>query len=101
MQWDEKELDTNFTLNVYFWIPNSEILAKALPTIHLSLILHTAVSAVRCSLTGLYPLNLRVGIFSSWNISWSTGQEIQISPIEDDHKSLKSYPTLSGKYDKK
>ena len=30
MQWDEKELDTQFTLNVYFWTPNSEILAKAL-----------------------------------------------------------------------
>ena len=30
MQWDEKELDTRFTPNVYFWIPNSGILAKAL-----------------------------------------------------------------------
>ena len=30
MQWDEKELDTQFTPNVYFWTPNSEILAKAL-----------------------------------------------------------------------
>ena len=30
MQWDKKELDTQFTTNVYFWIPNSEILAKAL-----------------------------------------------------------------------
>ena len=30
MYWDEKELDTQFTPNVYFWIPNSEILAKAL-----------------------------------------------------------------------
>ena len=30
MQWDEKELDTLFTPNVYFWTPNSEILAKAL-----------------------------------------------------------------------
>ena len=28
MQWDEKELDTHFTQNVYFWTPNSEILAK-------------------------------------------------------------------------
>ena len=32
MQWDEKELDTQFTPNVYFWTPNSEILAKALFT---------------------------------------------------------------------
>ena len=31
MQWDEKELDTQFTPNEYFWTPNSEILAKALP----------------------------------------------------------------------
>ena len=30
MQWNEKELDTHFTPNVYFWTPNSEILAKAL-----------------------------------------------------------------------
>ena len=30
MQWDEKELDTQFTTNVYVWTPNSEILAKAL-----------------------------------------------------------------------
>ena len=31
MQWDEKELDTQFTPNVYCWTPNSEILAiKAL-----------------------------------------------------------------------
>ena len=30
MQWDEKELDTQFTPNVYFWTPNSDILAKAL-----------------------------------------------------------------------
>ena len=30
MQWDEKELDTQFTQNVYFWTPSSEILAKAL-----------------------------------------------------------------------
>ena len=30
MQWDEKELDTQFIANVYFWTPNSEILAKAL-----------------------------------------------------------------------
>ena len=30
MQRDEKELDTQFTPNVYFWTPNSEILAKAL-----------------------------------------------------------------------
>ena len=30
MQWDEKKLDTQFTPNVYFWTPNSEILAKAL-----------------------------------------------------------------------
>ena len=30
MQWDEKELDTQFTPNVQFWTPNSEILAKAL-----------------------------------------------------------------------
>ena len=30
MQWDEKELDTQFTPNVYFWTPNSEILAQAL-----------------------------------------------------------------------
>ena len=29
MQWDKKELDTQFTQNVYFWTPNSEILAKA------------------------------------------------------------------------
>ena len=28
MQWDENELDTQFTLNVYFLTPNSEILAK-------------------------------------------------------------------------
>ena len=27
MQWDEKELDTQFTPNVYFWTPNSEILS--------------------------------------------------------------------------
>ena len=26
----EKKLDTQFTPNVYFWTPNSEILAKAL-----------------------------------------------------------------------
>ena len=31
MQWDETELDTQFTPNVYFWTPNSEILAKAPP----------------------------------------------------------------------
>ena len=30
MQWDEKELNTQFTPNVYFWTSNSEILAKAL-----------------------------------------------------------------------
>ena len=30
MQWDEKELDTHFAPNMYFWTPNSEILAKAL-----------------------------------------------------------------------
>ena len=30
MQWDEKEFDTQFSPNVYFWTPNSEILAKAL-----------------------------------------------------------------------
>ena len=30
MQWEEKELDTHFTPRVYFWTPNSEILAKAL-----------------------------------------------------------------------
>ena len=30
MQWDEKELDTQLTPNVYFWTPNSKILAKAL-----------------------------------------------------------------------
>ena len=30
MQWDEKELDTQFAPNVYFWTPNSEILANAL-----------------------------------------------------------------------
>ena len=33
MQWDEKELDTQFTPNVYFWTPNSEILAKALAAV--------------------------------------------------------------------
>ena len=30
MQWDEEDLDTQFIPNVYFWTPNSEILAKAL-----------------------------------------------------------------------
>ena len=30
LQWDEKELVTQFAPNVYFWTPNSEILAKAL-----------------------------------------------------------------------
>ena len=30
IQWDEKELDSLFTPNVYFWTPNSEILAKTL-----------------------------------------------------------------------
>ena len=30
MHWDEKELDTQFTPNVYFWTPSTEILAKAL-----------------------------------------------------------------------
>ena len=30
MQWNEKELDTQFSPNVYFWTPNSKILAKAL-----------------------------------------------------------------------
>ena len=30
MQWDEKELDTQFNPNAYFWTPISEILAKAL-----------------------------------------------------------------------
>ena len=44
MQWDEKELDIQFTPNVYmyFWTPNSEILAKALDgtcTVYLKLIL--------------------------------------------------------------
>ena len=29
-QWEEKELDTQFTPKVYFWTPNSEILAEAL-----------------------------------------------------------------------
>ena len=33
MQWDEKELDTQFTQNVYFWTPNSQILAKALESV--------------------------------------------------------------------
>ena len=33
MQWDDKELDTQFTPNVYFWTPNSQILAKSLPGI--------------------------------------------------------------------
>ena len=28
IQCDEKELKTQFTPNVYFWTPNSEILAK-------------------------------------------------------------------------
>ena len=32
IQWDEKELGTHFTPNMYFWTPNSEILAKALDT---------------------------------------------------------------------
>ena len=27
MQWDEKEFDTQFTPKVYFWTPNSEIVA--------------------------------------------------------------------------
>ena len=36
MQWDEKELDTQFTPNVYIWTPNSEILAKALVSISTS-----------------------------------------------------------------
>ena len=31
MQWDEKELDIQFTPNVHFWTPNSEILAR--PTV--------------------------------------------------------------------
>ena len=36
MQWDEQELNTQFTPNVYFSTPNSEILAKALlPSIEL------------------------------------------------------------------
>ena len=35
MQWDEKELDTQFIPNVYFWIPNSEILTKALSWIYI------------------------------------------------------------------
>ena len=39
MQWDEKELDTQFNPNVYFWTPNSEILAKALVQIVSSLLL--------------------------------------------------------------
>ena len=30
MQWDEKELNSQFTPNVYFGTPSSEILAKAL-----------------------------------------------------------------------
>ena len=30
MQWDEKELDTQITQNVYFCAPISEILAKAM-----------------------------------------------------------------------
>ena len=30
MQWDEKELDIQVIPNVYFWTPNSEILAKSL-----------------------------------------------------------------------
>ena len=30
MQWDDKALYTQFTPNVYFWTPDSEILAKAL-----------------------------------------------------------------------
>ena len=30
MNRDEKKLDTQFTPNVYFWTPNSKILAKAL-----------------------------------------------------------------------
>ena len=30
LQWDEKELDPQITPNVYFWTPNSEILAKTL-----------------------------------------------------------------------
>ena len=33
-QWDEKELDTQFNPNVYFWTPNSEVLAKALSDPH-------------------------------------------------------------------
>ena len=34
MQRDVKEMDTQFTSNVYFWTPNSEILAKALSEGH-------------------------------------------------------------------
>ena len=30
VQWDEKELDTHFTQNVYFCTPNFKIFAKAL-----------------------------------------------------------------------
>ena len=32
MQWDEKELDTKFNPNAYFWTPNSEILDKPVIT---------------------------------------------------------------------
>ena len=45
MQWDEKELDTQFTPNVYFWTPNSEILAKAVVLI----IFFTIVEFLLCS----------------------------------------------------
>ena len=31
IQWDKKELNTQVTPNVYFWTPNSEILATAMP----------------------------------------------------------------------
>ena len=41
MQWDKTELDTQFTTNVYFWTPNSEILAIAL---HYSDGVHYAVT---------------------------------------------------------
>ena len=35
MQWDKKVLETQFTLNVYIWTPNSEILAKALLSVEI------------------------------------------------------------------
>ena len=54
MQWDEKELDTQITPNMYFWTPNSEILAKALAVPYLPWDSHIPLNFTKIVLRGSY-----------------------------------------------